>query len=134
MLSIFFNFIFLLQPNFTLDVSLYAFGQAIATCCYGSDSTVLHLFSLSRLIYRVQTAKTKNVFVVYCGDENSATIRKGVRYISVSDSKDGGDVKNTVENMKYLSFNVTQNNITYCFRNLYNTNSSKPENGGMVLE
>lgn len=79
-------------------------------------------------------AKTKNVFVVYCGDENSAVVRNGVRYISVSDSKDGGDVKSTVENMKYLSFNITQDNITYCFRNLYTAESSDAENGGIVLE
>lgn len=90
---------------------------------------------IDKLAFRnmLQTvAKTKNAFVVYCGDENSATMKNGVRYISVSDSKDGSGIKNTIENMKYLSFNITKDDITYCFKNMYEIENGK--NNGIVLE
>lgn len=77
-------------------------------------------------------AKTKNVFVVYCGDENSAVIKNGVRYITVADSKDGTDVENKLENMKYLSFDITETDITYCFRNMFTFESENNE--GIVIE
>lgn len=99
------------------------------------DSTPGFVESLDKSAFEnmLQTAaKSKNVFVVYCGDENSATMKNGVRYISVSDSKDGGDVKSTVENMKYLSFNITSDGVTYCFKNLYQTKTDN--NNGIILD
>ncbi len=64
------------------------------------------------------TAKTKNVFVVYNGDKNFASIKNGVRYITVADPKDEGSIKSTMDNFKYLSFDITENSITYSFKNL----------------
>ncbi len=82
----------------------------------------------------IQTAaKNKNVFVVYCGDENAVKLKNGVRYISVADSKDCGSVKSIVENMQYLSFNITSSGVTYCFKNMYQT-SGGTSYEGIILE
>lgn len=99
------------------------------------DSAPTFVADLDKLAFEnmLQTAaKTKNVFVVYCGDENSATMKNGVRYISVSDSKDGDDVKSTVETMKYLSFNITNDGITYFFKNMYEIETD--DNSRIVLD
>lgn len=64
-------------------------------------------------------AKDKNVFAVYNGDENFCRIANGVRYISVSDLKDEDMLHKAIENTKYLSFNITGDEVTYCFKNIY---------------
>lgn len=78
-----------------------------------------------------EAAKVKNVFVIYNGSENFCSIKNGVRYITLSDSKDLPRVKDTVENVKYLSFNVTKDGATYCFKNLY---PSGERNSGIIIE
>ncbi len=67
-----------------------------------------------------RAAKKKNVFVVYNGDKNFASIKNGVRYITVADSQDESSVKYAMANFKYLAFNITSDSITYSFKNLYN--------------
>ncbi len=88
-------------------------------------------------------AKDKNVFVVYNGDENAVSIRNGVRYIAVSDSKDISGIIETMNGAKYLSFNLTSYGATYTFKPLYEAFSLTTSNtsdatisgtGGMVLE
>lgn len=78
-------------------------------------------------------AKNKNIFIVYCGDENAVKFKNGARYISISDSKDLGTAKSVVENMQYLSFNITADGVTYCYKNMY-----QPSGGtsyeGIILE
>ena len=62
----------------------------------------------------------KNVFVVYNGIKNSIVIKnKNVRFISVADGSDYTSVKSTLENTKYLSFNIMEDGATYEFKNLY---------------
>ena len=63
--------------------------------------------------------RDKNVFVVYNGDENFCTVKNGVRYITVADSKDEDMISTAMEKAQYLSFNLTSYGATYCFRNLY---------------
>ena len=66
-----------------------------------------------------ESAKDKNVFVVYNGSENFCRIHTNVRYISIADAKDESMLHKAIQNTKYLSFNITDENITYCFKNLY---------------
>ena len=64
-------------------------------------------------------AEKKNIFVVYNGDENFCSIYDGVRYISVADIDDESMLHRAIANTKYLSFNITEKGISYCFKNLY---------------
>lgn len=66
-----------------------------------------------------QSSKDKKVFVVYNGDENFCRIKDGVRYITLADTKDESMIHKVIENTKYLSFNITEDEITYCFESLY---------------
>jgi hypothetical protein len=66
-------------------------------------------------------AKEKNVFVVTNGNENFCNISNGVRYITVADSHDAPTAKDAVNGAKYLSFNITKNGATYCFKNMFET-------------
>ena len=66
-----------------------------------------------------EAAEKKNVFVVYNGDENFCRIESGVRYISVADVQDEDTTPKKIGNVKYLSFNITKDKATYCFKNLY---------------
>lgn len=65
-------------------------------------------------------AKNKNVFVIYNGSENFCRIDRGVRYISLADVKDEKVLWKSIEKAKYLSFNITANSVTYCFKKMYN--------------
>lgn len=64
-------------------------------------------------------AKNKNVFVIYSGSENFCRIDGGVRYISLADVKDEKILWKSIEKAKYLSFNITADSVTYCFKKLY---------------
>ncbi len=77
-------------------------------------------------------AKNKNIFVVYNGDENFCTIKNGVRYITIADSKDKNGVVNSMESFKYLSFSITKDKVTYCFKNLFEFENN--DNSGIILE
>lgn len=62
----------------------------------------------------------KNVFVIYNGEENSVVIKdKNLRYISLSDGSDYSSIPSKMKNIKYLSFNITENDVTYTFKKLY---------------
>ena len=65
-------------------------------------------------------AKNKNIFVIYNGSENFCRIEEGVRYISLADVKDENVLWKSIEKTKYLSFNITSDSVTYCFKKLYN--------------
>ena len=65
-------------------------------------------------------AKNKNIFVIYSGSENFCRIEEGVRYISLADVKDENVLWKSIEEAKYLSFNITSDSVTYCFKKLYN--------------
>ena len=68
----------------------------------------------------VVSKSNKNVFVVYNGVKNSVVIKnENVRFISLADGGDYTSVKSTLENIKYLSFNITENGATYEFKSLY---------------
>ncbi|MBQ8807808.1 MAG: phosphodiester glycosidase family protein [Clostridia bacterium] len=67
-----------------------------------------------------EAAKTKNVFVILSGDENFCRIANGVRFITLSDPRDEDMLHLSIENTKYLSFNITESEVTYQFKNLYN--------------
>lgn len=68
----------------------------------------------------VVSKSNKNVFVVYNGVKNSVVIKnENVRFISIADGGDYTSVKSTLENIKYLSFNITENGATYEFKSLY---------------
>ncbi len=79
--------------------------------------TTLDSLAFSNMLER--TAKNKNVFVVYNGDENACTLKNGVRYISVADSRDIEGIEETVSLAKYLSFNLTENGANYSFKPLF---------------
>lgn len=66
-----------------------------------------------------EKGKDKNIFVIYSGDENFCSIYKNVRYISVADVKDEKLLWKAIENTEYLSFNITKDEVTYCFKKLY---------------
>lgn len=66
-----------------------------------------------------QTAKVKNVFVIYKGEENCVVIDCGVRYISLAGAGDFLGLKETMGALKYLSFNITSDDATYTFKKLY---------------
>ncbi|MBR1969569.1 MAG: phosphodiester glycosidase family protein [Clostridia bacterium] len=68
----------------------------------------------------VVSKSNKNVFVVYNGVKNTVVIKnENVRFISLADGGDYTSVKSTLENIKYLSFNITENGATYEFKSLY---------------
>lgn len=64
-------------------------------------------------------AKDKNVFVIYNADEYFCDIKDNVRYISLADVKDEKLLHRAIENVRYLSFNITEDTVTYCFKKIY---------------
>ncbi len=65
-------------------------------------------------------AKVKNVFVIKSGNENFTTIKNGVRYMSVANSRNEKTIKNSVEKTRYLSFNIAKDGgVTYIFKKLF---------------
>lgn len=69
--------------------------------------------------FLADTAKNKNVFVVYNGNENLAFIKNGVRYISLADEADFPTLSEKVEKMKYVTFSIAENTVSYSFNRLY---------------
>ncbi len=68
----------------------------------------------------IVSKSNKNVFVISGGVKNSVVIKnENVRFISLADGGDYTSVKSTLENIKYLSFNITKDGATYEFKNLY---------------
>ena len=67
-----------------------------------------------------EAAKTKNVFVITIGSENFCRIEDGVRYITVANVRDENTLQKSVDNVCYLSFDITSDNATYTFKNLFN--------------
>lgn len=75
--------------------------------------------------YLSDKAKTKNIFAVYYGKENFSYIKNGVHYISLAAASDYTSLSQTLESMKYLSFSLTPDSVSFSFENLY---------GGMVIQ
>ena len=58
--------------------------------------------------------------VIKSGNENFTTIKNGVRYMSVADSRNEKTIKNSVEKTRYLSFNIAKDGgVTYIFKKLF---------------
>lgn len=66
-----------------------------------------------------ETAKEKNVFVIYSGEENFCRISDGVRYMTVAGAEDESSLSQAIEHTSYLNFNITADEITYQYRKLY---------------
>ncbi len=67
-----------------------------------------------------RASETKNVFVIRSGDENFTTIKNGARFITIADSKAEKMLHRSIENTRYLSFNIdSDGNATYYFKKLY---------------
>jgi len=66
-----------------------------------------------------EAAKTKNVFVIYSGDENFCRIENGVRFLTVANARDEEMLHKSIENSCYLSFNITESGATYAFKKLF---------------
>ncbi len=66
-----------------------------------------------------QASETKNVFVIYRGDENFTTMKHGARFISVSNSKTEKMLHKSIETSAYLSFDITENDVSYSFRKIF---------------
>ena len=64
-------------------------------------------------------AKEKNVFVINSGSENFCRIADKIRYITIADIRDEDDLASAIKNTCYLSFKVTDSNVTYSFKNLF---------------
>lgn len=77
--------------------------------------------------YLSDIAKNKNVFVVYNGNENLSFIKNGVRYIALADESDFSSLSEKVERMKYVTFNITQNGVTYSLNKLYTSSGGATE-------
>ena len=58
--------------------------------------------------------------MIYNGVENNVIIKgERLRYISLADGGDYKSIPSKMKNIKYLSFNITENDVTYSFKNLY---------------
>ncbi len=67
-----------------------------------------------------KATKSKNVFVIYRGEENFTTMKHGARFITVADPKTEKMLHRSIENSAYLSFNIDDNgNATYSFKKIY---------------
>lgn len=66
-----------------------------------------------------KAAENKNVFVILSGNENFCRINEGVRYITVANARDEDMIHKSIENTCYLSFNITDNEVTYQFKKLF---------------
>ncbi len=62
---------------------------------------------------------SKNVFVIYGGDENLCTIKNGARFISVKNARSEKMLHKSIEKASYLSFNITENGATYQFKKIF---------------
>jgi len=73
-----------------------------------------------------ERAKDKCIFVVYSGGENKSVIKDGIRYISLAGREAYPSLSASVSEMKYLSFNLADDGITYTFENVFeNKNDGK---------
>lgn len=79
-------------------------------------------------------AMSKTVFVVYAGAENVSRMENGIRYISLASAIRGENPSDRLENISTLSFNITKNGISYCFKKLYDKTQNTDSNSGIVLE
>lgn len=66
-----------------------------------------------------EAAKNKNVFVILSGSENFCRIYNGVRFITIANARDEDMIHKSIENTCYLSFNITDNEVTYQFKKLF---------------
>lgn len=66
-----------------------------------------------------EAAKNKNVFVILSGSENFCRIYNGVRFITIANARDEDMIHKSIENTCYLSFNITDNGVTYQFKKLF---------------
>lgn len=67
-----------------------------------------------------EASETKNVFVIQCGDENFTAMKHGARFITVANSKAEKMLHRSIENTRYLSFNIENDgSVTYFFKKLY---------------
>lgn len=64
-------------------------------------------------------AQSKNVFVISSGSENFCKIEDGVRYFTVANARDENVLHKAIENVSYLSFNITQGSATYQFKKIF---------------
>ena len=67
-----------------------------------------------------KASESKNVFVIYSGDENFTTMKHGARFISIANSRNEKMIYKSIAESSYLSFNIgSDGSVTYSFRKIF---------------
>ena len=64
-------------------------------------------------------SESKNVFVIYGGEENFCRMQSGARFISVKNARSEKVLHKSIEKATYLSLNITGNEVSYQFRKIF---------------
>ena len=67
-----------------------------------------------------EASESKNVFVIYAGEENFCAFKNGARFISIANARRENMLHRSIEKTCFLSFDIKNDGeVTYSFRKLF---------------